>query len=402
MNRKEAISIVGPRQTGKTTFIDFIGKEMEKQGKKVKIVTFENRADLNLFNGNIEDFKSIVKQYDCVVIDEFQYAKNGGQKLKYLYDTTEVKFIISGSASLELTFQTGKYMVGRIFEFTLLPFSFREFLSFRDRELFSLLQEMSLENIIDFDASKAFGAEINSRLAKLLEEYVVHGGYPAVCLAENNDIKHKVLESIADNYLLKDIKQLLNLATDDNLNRLEKFLAGQIGGMVKYNELSNVADITYKEVKKHLNILENTYIISLVKPYFTNKRVEIAKNPKVYFFDLGLRNFSLSDFRELKGRNDYGMVMENCAYNLLQRKYPQHSLKYWRTKSKAEVDFIIDKERVVCPVEVKYFFGRKIGKSMHSFIEKFNPPVAIILTRDLADEEKIGNTIIKFLPMSYL
>ena len=64
MNRKEAISIVGPRQTGKTTFIDFIGKEMEKQGKKVKIVTFENRADLNLFNGNIEDFKSIVKQYD--------------------------------------------------------------------------------------------------------------------------------------------------------------------------------------------------------------------------------------------------------------------------------------------------------------------------------------------------
>ena len=172
--------------------------------------------------------------------------------------------------------------------------------------------------------------------------------------------------------------------------------------MVKYNELSNVADITYKEVKKHLNILENTYIISLVKPHFTNKRVEIAKNPKVYFFDLGLRNFSLSDFRELKGRNDYGMVMENCAYNLLQRKYPQHSLKYWRTKSKAEVDFIIDKERVVCPVEVKYSFGRKIGKSMHSFIEKFNPPVAIILTRDLADEEKIGNTIIKFLPMSYL
>src|SRR3989338_1729075 len=117
--KKEAISIVGPRQAGKTTFIKHLAEqfEFEQKGKKVRFFTFENRDDLNLFNNGLEDFKKIASQYQVVFIDEFQYSRDGGQKLKYLYDTTEVKFIVSGSSSLELTFQTGKYMVGRLIEF---------------------------------------------------------------------------------------------------------------------------------------------------------------------------------------------------------------------------------------------------------------------------------------------
>lgn len=360
---------------------------------------------MDLFEKNIEDFKLVAQQYDCVIMDEFQYAKEGGKKLKYLYDTTSVKFIVSGSASLELTFQTGKYMVGRILEFSLFPFSFREFLSYENPELFSLLQgkeEKVGADVINFDAKNAFGAEINRRLAELLERYAVYGGYPAVVLAEGDDVKQKVLEGIAENYLLRDIKGLLHLATSDHLERLEKFLAGQIGGMVKFNELSNISDLTYKEVKKHINILEKTYIVSFARPFFTNKRVELAKNPKVYFFDLGFRNFSLSDFRDLSDRNDFGAVMENCAYNLMRNRYPQSLIKYWRTKSKAEVDFIIEKEGAVYPFEVKYSSKKIVGKSLYSFINKFNPPVAIVFTKDFASEEKSGKTIIKFIPLSYL
>lgn len=405
LDRREVVSIVGPRQAGKTTFLEFLGRVIEGKGKKVKFLTFERKADLNLFEKSLEDFKLVAQQYDCVIIDEFQYAKEGGKKLKYLYDTIPVKFIISGSASLELTFQTGKYMVGRLLEFTLLPFSFREFLSYENKELFNLLQEREGEQdieIVNFDIKKAFGEEINKRLAELMEKYAVYGGYPAVVLAEGGDIKQKVLEGIVENYLLRDIKDLLHLATSDHLQRLEKFLAGQIGNIVKFNELSNISDLTYKEVKKHINILEKTYIVSFAKPFFTNKRIELIKNPKVYFYDLGLRNFSLSDFRSLNDRNDFGAVMENCAYSLLRGKYSQSPIKYWRTKSKAEVDFIIEKEGAVYPFEVKYSSKKNIGKSLYSFINKFNPPVAVIFTKDFSAEEKIGKTSVKFIPISYL
>ena len=400
LERPEALSVIGPRQAGKTTFIKYIAKNLTEQKKKVKFITFEKKFDLDLFNNSIEDFKNISEQYDCVIIDEFQYAKDGGKNLKYLYDTTNVKFIISGSSSLDLTFQTGKYMVGRLLEFTLLPFSFKEFLSVKDNELHNLLVEKNFSNIFDFELSKSFGNEINRRLSEYLEEYVIYGSYPAVVIAKTKTEKQKILESICQNYLLKDIQGLLNLATEDQLWRLEKFLATQIGNIIKYEELSNVSELPYKELKKHLNILDKTYICSFISPFYTNKRTELTKNPKVYFMDMGLRNFVLSDFRQLKDRQDYGAVMENYAFTLLQRRYG-NNIKYWRTKSKAEVDFIIEQEQTVYPIEVKYSSKRTIGKSLYSFIEKFNPIAAIVLTRDFIHQERIKETNVKFVPLVY-
>jgi len=398
--KKEVISIIGPRQAGKTTFIQNLAKRFEREGKKVKFITFEKKADLDLFNNNVEDFKKIAEQYEIVFIDEFQYSRDGGQKLKYLYDTTRTKFIISGSSSLELTFQTGKYMVGRLIEFSLTPFSFREFLSAKDREMFIILENISGADIFNFNLKNALGREINSRLAARLEEYLIFGGYPAAVLSAGAEEKKKVLEGIYDKYLLKDIKDLLRLATDNELDRLGKFLAGQIGNIIKYQELAGACGLNYKELKKHLNILSKTYIISLVAPFFTNKRTELVKNPKVYFNDLGLRNYSLADWRAAGSRNDLGALAENYGFILLKSIFSR-GVKYWRTKAKAEVDFVIEKEQTVYPVEIKYISKRLIGKSLYSFIEKFNPPTALILTKDYLGEEKINKTKVKFIPLAY-
>lgn len=402
LKRKEVLSIIGPRQAGKTTFIKHIEKELKQAGKKVKFISFEKRSDLDLFQENIEDFKDLVGQYQYLIIDEFQYAKNGGQKLKYLYDTSKVKFIISGSSSLELTFQTGKYMVGRMLDFQLMPFSFREFLSFTDEELFNILdKKISGVSVLKFNIENGFGEQINNRLSAALENYVVYGGYPAAVLSNTFAEKQKILENILEKYLLKDIKSLLNLATEDELIRLSKFLAGQIGNMIKYEELTNASNLNYKDVIKHLNILDKTFVIKLIKPFFINRRTELTKNPKNYFIDLGLRNYLLDDFRYAKNRNDLGAIMENYAYNLLQNLNIARELKYWRTKSKAEVDFVIEKEQNIYPIEIKYVSKRIIGKSFYSFIEKFNPKTGIILTKDYLAEEKIKNTKVKFIPLSY-
>ncbi len=192
LERKEVIAIVGPRQAGKTTFLKHLQKELEKR-HRVKFITFEERGDLVLFQRSLADFKELYKEYEILIIDEFQYAKEGGKKLKYLFDTTNFKLIISGSSSLELTFQTGKYMVGRMFSFTLLPFSFREYLSYAERELWSLVRKR-IPNIFstDFRLSQAFGDEINQRLRQRFEKYLIWGGYPASCLAKTikNTSKH--------------------------------------------------------------------------------------------------------------------------------------------------------------------------------------------------------------------
>lgn len=400
--KKEAISIIGPRQAGKTTFIEHLKGEFEKKGKKVKFITFEKRSDLELFQNSIEDFKALISQYDYVIIDEFQYSKNGGQKLKYLYDTTDIKFIISGSSSLELTFQTGKYMVGRLFDFNLMPLSFREFLSFQDKEISDLiLKKIGDVSIFDFELENGFGAEINNRLSKLLEQYAVFGGYPAVILSESEKEKIKTLESIVEKYLLRDIKTLLNLATDEELIRLGKFLSSQIGNLVNYSELSSISGLAYPQLKKHLAILEKTFIINLLKPFFTSKRLELARNPKVYFIDIGLRNYLINDFRPIELRNDKGAVMENYAHRMLSNLEISRELKFWRTKSKAEVDFVIEYEQNIYPIEIKYSSNRIIGKSFYSFIEKFKPETGIILTKNYLAEEKIGDTKIKFIPLSY-
>jgi len=403
IKRKESLAIIGPRQAGKTTLIKHLEEELKKEKKKVKYITFEKRSDLALFNDSIEDFKDLILDYDFVFIDEFQYAKEGGQKLKYLYDTTDVKFIVSGSSALDLKYTVGKYMVGRMIDFELRTFSFREYLSHKDSKLAGLLKKrIGQKDLLNFKIKDGFGEEINRRLGVELEKFVIFGGYPAVVLSKTDQEKKVVLENILDKFLLKDIKDLLELATVDELLKLGKFLSTQIGNLISYDELSKVSTLSNLELKKHLNVLQKTFIIDLIKPYFSNKRTELVKTPEAFFIDLGLRNSLISDFRMLSNRNDAGALMENYAYIMLKHNLGDISeLKYWRTKSSAEVDFILEKEQDLIPIEIKYTSKRKVGKSFFSFIEKYDPKIGIILTKDYLAEERIKNTKVKFIPLSY-
>jgi hypothetical protein len=133
LDKPEIIAIIGPRQSGKTTLM----KEIFKSLSKAVYIDFEDRDTLSLFNNDIKSFYELhVMNADYLFIDEFQYAKEGGQKLKYLFDTHKLKIIISGSSVLDLTHQAIKFLVGRIFIFYLYPFNFGEYLRFRDFSLF--------------------------------------------------------------------------------------------------------------------------------------------------------------------------------------------------------------------------------------------------------------------------
>ncbi len=412
LKRKEIIAIKGPRQSGKTTLLMELFKELSSK-KKCLFLTFEKRTDLELFESDIESFKKLyTQQYQVILIDEFQYAKKGGEKLKYIYDTTSCKFIISGSSSLELTSETGKYLVGRILFFELFPFSFKEFLQARDDSMAKLIEQtrytidsLFLSQKTKFSTKLPIRSEgLRMKYNELLEQYILFGGYPAVCTAPKEERKI-LLKGILETYLLRDINSLLQLATEEELTALARFLGLQIGNLIVYQELSTSSRLSFSNLRKHLKILKETYIIDILYPYYRNKRTELVKNPKVYFVDTGFRNMLIDNFSSLKTRTDAGALFENYVFSQLKRKLSAFSsIKFWRTKSQAEVDFVVEKGGKVLPVEVKYSLGESIsvGKSFHSFVEKYQPNHAFVITLNHWNKIKIRNTYVYFIPGFYL
>lgn len=401
IHKPEIIAVVGPRQSGKTTLL----KQIFKSLKKAVYVDFEDRDILNLFNNDIKSFYSLkVKGADYLFIDEFQYASDGGRKLKYLFDTYKTKIIISGSSVLDLTHQAVKYLVGRIFNFYLYPFTFAEFLRYKNPKLHEnvYLEIKGKTDHFLYGKRKippAVNEQVIKEIYKYYAEYAVFGGYPRVVLAGDKEEKIMVLKNIYNTYLLREIRDILHLSTEDELQKLVKALSFQIGSMAVYNELGQISSLDYKNLMRHLNILDKTFLIKMVTPYCKNKRTEIAKSPKIYFWDNGFRNMIIGSFQRLSERVDRGMLNENyVAGQLLKRGF---DIKYWRTKSGAEIDFVIEDREANIAIEVKSVLGsHKTGRAVYNFREKYAVNKIIILSENLSSVDRKRE--ITFLPIFFI
>jgi predicted AAA+ superfamily ATPase len=378
----EYIALIGARQAGKTTLLRHI---QEQVGGSV-FLTFEDVELRTLFDNDVKFFiRLYVEPHRVVFIDEFQYARKGGQALKFIFDTVPgKKIIVSGSSALDLTVAAVNHLAGRIFSFTLHPLSFSEFLSFKDPALSQIHQETG---------GGRLERPMLDKFRALLDEFIVFGGYPRAVTASDDDERKTVLKNIFDIYLMRDVRDILGLIDDYQLLNLTKALALQVGNVVSFHELSTLLQQKTPAVKKYLNLLEKTFVLRMVKPYFTNKRTELVKNPKAYFTDIGLRNSIIGDFRPLRDRPDRGALIENHHFSEFLKA--DRDVKFWRTKSKAEVDFIVDGRD---PVEVKSAISRPVaGKSLRSYIEKYTPKNAYVFNADLSDTLTIGHTAVHFL-----
>ena len=379
LDMPEMIAILGPRQSGKTTLMRQIFGTLEN----ALFISFEDRKILELFVEDEKTFAELyVKNNRYLFIDEFQYAKEGGKKLKYIYDHYPgTKILISGSSAPGLTIHGIKYLVGRIFVFNLYPLSFEEFLRYTNVALFATYLEKK-ESIAAYLFRNSELPEISMPLLEMLyeiyDEYCIYGGYPRVAISETSDEKETVLRNIYSTYFLREIKDILSLTTDFKLSKLIKSLSITLGGLISYNSLEEVSGFDYKGLLVHLNILEKTYICKRVSPYFTNKRTEIIKVPKVYFFDTGFRNIIIDDFRAYDLRQDIGSLNENFVFT--QATYAGVEVKFWRSKSRAEVDFVMEREGKLIAIESKSSFRRRT-KSLTAFRDKYNPYRTIVAYR---------------------
>lgn len=420
LKRKEFLAIIGPRQAGKSTFLQMLKDHLvieERMPKETTvIITFEDRKLLMEFEDDpIAFVRSFIAErpgaFLYLMIDEFQYAEDGGQKLKLIFDTVaNVKIIITGSSSLEIKAKVGKFMVGRLLTFHLYPFNFRECLLARNKRLEGIYSQRSV-GIADYllegknpkiqRGRDAFAVEIISEY----EQFCVWGGYPAAVLAKYDTERKKILSALYSNYILKDIKTLLALTTEKALFLLSQHLAAQVGSIISYQNLGQVCGLDYRNLKKHLVILQETFICREVCPFFRNRQKELVKNPKIYFLDMGFRNHLTENMGKLVARSDAGAMVENTAFVRLNEIGEENAhIHFWRTKVGAEVDFIWQVGETVIPIEIKYssFSTEKISRGFLSFVDTFKPSRALILNKDYWGTVRRGSTNILFAPIYYL
>ncbi|MBI4163558.1 MAG: DUF4143 domain-containing protein, partial [Candidatus Aenigmarchaeota archaeon] len=232
----------------------------------------------------------------------------------------------------------------------------------------------------------------------------VYGGYPEVIKTDDAETKNIVLKNIYETYVTKDIIELLKITDVLKFRNIVGLLASQHAGLLNFERLASDSKSYYREVKRFISVLEETYLVKLLRPYHKNISTELKKNQKAYFLDIGLRNHIIKNFNELKYRPDKGQIAEGLALSGLTSLLPDVEIKYWRTLGKAEVDFIIKIADKTIPIEMKYenFNKPEISRSFLNFISKYKPEIGVVLTKDFWGEKEIGATKVKFIPLCYV
>ncbi|NOZ62087.1 MAG: ATP-binding protein [Calditrichaeota bacterium] len=412
MGTDHILLITGSRQVGKTSLLYLLIQMLVKKGVQKERIYYFDLEDFSLletFNEGRLSFERYLRALGenferriYVFIDEIQYMSNPTNFLKLVHDRYKnIKIICSGSSTLDIQRKFKDSLVGRKLVFELFPLSFTEFLSFKQQnKLLNILREYK---ITDWSAAQKLPDILpifKQELVYFFDEYNRFGGYPAGVLEEDYNRKIVLINEIYQSYVRKDIKQLFAIENLPAFNKLIKLIGFQIGQLINVKELAASASAGWRTMEKYLFILENTFIIKLVPPFFANKRKEIVKMPKVFFHDNGLRNQIVKNLNPLESRADAGQLVENFIFQQLYRKLRvTDDLKFWRTLSKNEVDFVIESDEIV-PIKVKYrtFHSPMAPKGMQTFIQKYNSKKAFVITKNYIGESTKQGCRIIFLP----
>lgn len=368
--------LVGPRQAGKTTLAKYLSQELIKQKR------FENLLYLNcdlleirqwltsplFINEAIDEFRL---KKPIILIDEVQRLENPGLLLKASADLKlNIKMIATGSSQLEMKSKVQEYLTGRHLETLVLPLSYQE-----------------------------IGATQESQL--------IYGCYPAIVKSTE---KALLLQQIYQDYITKDIIEILKISKPDTMQKLVTLIAHSSGQLVNYNQLAIDCQVSVATIQNYLSILEKTYTISRITPFVGNKRKEITSNPILYFIDNGFRNQSLHNLSmSLDTRHDVGLLVQSAIFQELLKFKVQHfydfNIHFWRTQNGAEVDFILYKNKeCIIPVEAKFraMNSPAVGRAFRSFIEAYQPKHAFYITKDYNKKIIINNCEVNFISFSRL
>ncbi len=395
LRRKEIGIIVGPRQVGKTTLLKEVETYCKKQKIKYKYFNLETPADANYFGRSTQDILTDISNKNKVVlIDEFHYLPNATKLFKSVYDSFKgIKIYASGSSAIEMHKHLKESLAGRRLVYRVYSLSFSEWLP-------SKKSNIKLPKDIHSNVS----TQSHNIFKKYLNEYIIYGGMPGLVHERNKENRKRLLIDLVSTYIQKDIKALLREEDILSFNRLINLLAGQEGGLLSENSISQTLNYSLRQVRKDIAILSQMFILDVLKPFFTNHSRELKQTNKIYYFDSGIRNAILSDFRDLNNRQDKGVLQESFVLHEIQKNIKiSQEIYYWRTREKFEVDFILVQDRIPIPIEVKSkIFGREVPSGIKNFIDKYpETEMAVVLNNDIKDIIRYKNKKVVFFPHYY-
>ena len=324
----KVLVIYGARQVGKSSLVkNYLESVTEKylffNGEDVNVSAIFSSMNLKLLNEAIGDV-------NLIVLDEAQVIPNVGISLKLLVDTKkDLKIIVTGSSSFELSGQVGEPLVGRMNMVTLFSLWEKE------------IMDANLDNYIDnIDFALRFGR------------------YPAVVKNQIVEKKKESLTNIVNGYLLKDILAFERVKNSKLILDLLKLLAYQISREVSVQEIATKLSVGRNTVNRFLDLLEQNFIIFPLRSYVKNLRNEIRKKEKYYFYDLGIRNALIENFDAIDVRDDIGALWENFLISERRKYLIYNRLStnqyFWRTKQQQEVDYVEERDSRIYGFEFKW------------------------------------------------
>ncbi|KQN33890.1 ATPase [Pedobacter sp. Leaf41] len=323
----KAFIVFGPRQTGKTTFVEQL---LAKVNKKTLYLNGDD-ADVreNLAKPNAIQIAQLLGDYEVLFIDEAQRIADVGLLIKIIVDRfKQVQVIATGSSAFELSGKINEPLTGRKYEMMLLPFSYGELVNHTD----FLTEERSLE------------------------QRLLYGSYPEVISDAINAEEH--LKLLADSYLYKDLFALEEVKKPLLFEKIVKALALQIGSEVNFSELAQLVKADQKTVDKYISLLEKSFVVFTLSAFSGNVRNEIKKNKKIYFYDTGIVNAITRNFNALTNRNDVGALFENYMIAERMKYLHQNQIEanvfFWRTTQQQEIDYIEKTNNKLLAVEFKW------------------------------------------------
>lgn len=349
----KAFIIFGPRQTGKTTFVEQLLAKVDKR----TLYLNGDDADVReaLARPNATQIAQLLGNYEMLFIDEAQRINDVGLLIKIIVDRFKnVQVIATGSSAFELSGKINEPLTGRKYEMMLLPFSYAELINNTD----FLTEERSLE------------------------QRLIYGSYPEIINDPQNAEEH--LKLLADSYLYKDLFALEEVKKPLLFEKIVKALALQIGSEVNFCELAQLVKADQKTVDKYINLLEKSFVIFTLPAFAGNVRNEIKKNKKIYFYDTGIVNAITRNFNSIANRNDVGALFENYMIAERMKFLHQHQMEadcfFWRTTQQQEIDYIEKTKDKLLAVEFKWNERGK-NKIPTTFTQAYPEAETLILSK---------------------
>ena len=341
LQHNPAVAILGPRQCGKSTLV----KHLLRNEEKSLYLDLERPSDQQKLV-DPEWFLSTQSQ-KLVCLDEVQRMPEIFPLLRSLIDEQGRKgmYVILGSASHDLIRQSSESLAGRIHFHRLTPFLFSE-----------------VQHHVD------------------LETYLSRGGFPRSILADEEDVSFRWREDFISTFLERDLLQFAGF-TPITMRRLWQMLAHLNGQTANYSKLGDALGISHTTVRKYIDLLEGTFMLTQLPAYYANTKKRLIKSPKVYLSDTGIvaALLQLRDFNQLAGHPVMGTLWEGLVLQQLKGHFPNLEYSFYRTNHGHEIDIVVMQGSRKLAIECKASSAPSLSKGNYKALDDIHPEKCFVL-----------------------